>query len=79
MKKILAILLILPSLSFSKSPSSEVVSSPWEAIPSPAWGVGLYRLSVPHGWLVYTGGGTTATTVFVPDEDHEWILNPVTN
>ena len=73
MKKLLFILLVLPSLSFAKP------HLPWERIMDPTNNSGtgrMYRMSVPHGWLVFTGtpvGGNSS--IFVPDENHEWVLD----
>ncbi len=68
MKKLLIILLLLPSLSFAKT------HLPWEKMMDPTdnWDTPrMYRMPVPHGWLVYTGGNGS---IFIPDENHEWIL-----
>jgi hypothetical protein len=73
MKKWLAILLMFPALSFAKVPPN------WEEIKAPGSGLlygYVYRMSVPHGWLVYTlmPGGAGGGTIFFPDENHEWVL-----
>lgn len=75
MKKILLLLTMLPALCFADGPI-------WEEIKSPTysyWGNNAaFRTSVPHGWIVYTyngaGVGISTTSVFVPDENHEWTL-----
>lgn len=32
----------------------------------------VYRMSVPHGWLVLTSNSAEAGITFYPDEKHEW-------
>ena len=68
MKKWLVILFLLPSLSMAKQ------TSPWEKISSPYDGAAaMYRMSVPHGWLIYIAK-LGSDVVFYPDENHEWVL-----
>ncbi len=73
MKKWLIILLMLPTLCFASKPNS-----PWEEIQGPS-NEPLYRMSVPHGWIVHTRSSTfygySPTSIFVPDENHEWVLD----
>ena len=37
----------------------------WQAMP-----INMYRLEVPHGWLILTTFRNSVT--FYPDEKHEW-------
>lgn len=75
MKRLLIALLFFPSLSFAGSVTCDY---PWELIKAPVSGwnvaVQLCRLSVPHGWLIYTAAGTVGATIFMADEKHEWAL-----
>ena len=72
MKKMLFVLLMLPVICFAAKTTQ---SSQWEQIRSPN-GEYIYRLSVPHGWIVYTsiGGISSPSTIYVPDESHEWFV-----
>lgn len=80
MKRLLATGLLFPLLSFatpitnSEPPAQLSPYAPWETIQSPDWDIKMERMSVPHGWMVITYSKTTTTTIFVPDENHEWIL-----
>jgi hypothetical protein len=68
MKKWMIILFLLPSLSMAKP------NVPWENIPPPYNGAApMYRMSVPHGWLIYIAK-LGSEVVFYPDENHEWVL-----
>ncbi len=71
MKKILFILLLVPSLCFATL-TWEIVS---QGAPGP-WDI-VYRASIPHGWLVLYKNQESKNMTFVPDEYHEWII--VTN
>jgi len=73
MRKWIFALALIPSVSLA------VVNPPWEEFYGPfdTWmnGKSMTRMAIPHGWLVYVRakGGVT----FVPDENHEWVLDPV--
>ncbi|MBA3536473.1 MAG: hypothetical protein H0T84_07685 [Tatlockia sp.] len=61
------------TLSFAAIPAN------WEAIKAPWPGIGytyIYRLPVPGGWLVYTHArhDSSASALFIPDVNHEWVL-----
>lgn len=75
MKKWLIILLAIPSLGYA------ALNPPWEDFfaPNDDWlsGKTMSRMSVPHGWLVFSRHGVTgSTSTFIPDENHEWVLEP---
>lgn len=83
MKKFLSILALLPSIVCAEpmqAPKIQLEGKDpgWEQIQAPYYsvmgGATMHRASVPHGWLVSTGYMYTYTTVFVPDENHEWQL-----
>lgn len=63
MKRLLLILLLIPSLSFAAK---------WEEITS--GGDTIARLETPHGWLVRVYGIGGALT-YIPDEKHEWKID----
>ena len=45
----------------------------FECVSEPnSWGCDIFRMSVPHGWLVTTGRGGMSGITFYPDEKHEW-------
>ncbi len=33
-----------------------------------------FRLKVPGGWIVWMAGTQEGTALFVPDPNHEWVL-----
>lgn len=62
MIKYLIALLLIPSIAFSAR---------WECLTDSAF-CGVYRMNIPHGWLVkYTEGGL----IFIHDEKHDWKLD----
>ena len=44
-----------------------------ESVGGGAW-IGVYRLRVPNGWVVFAGGGGAC---FVSDPNEQWVLDPV--
>jgi hypothetical protein len=34
----------------------------------------IYRLKVPGGWLVLLFGTQEGSALFIPDPNHEWVL-----
>ncbi len=73
----------MPSLLFADNiqvPYAELAPSKdphWEQIKAPDYGTWtgspiIHRAAVPHGWLITTGFHDV-TTIFVPDENHEWL------
>jgi hypothetical protein len=74
MKKLFIIGVLFPFLAFATANPDIKPNSPWEEVQAPHYNVGIERMSVPHGWLVITYAGTVGSTIFVPDENHEWTL-----
>ncbi|MFC3909043.1 hypothetical protein ACFORL_08150 [Legionella dresdenensis] len=71
MKKFILALALLPAINYANT-----CSAPWEKINASFKDALMCRMPVPHGWLVQTSYWYTTTTLFVPDENHEWILEP---
>ncbi|KTD38864.1 hypothetical protein Lnau_0358 [Legionella nautarum] len=83
MKKLFLILTLIPSLLSAANiqiPYTELASRldpHWEQITPPDFGAWsnlaiMHRAAVPHGWLITTAY-KDVTTIFVPDENHEWL------
>ena len=47
----------------------------WGLVPTPQSSATMMRISVPHGWVL-TYKSLSRGMVYVPDEKHEWKLNP---
>ena len=65
MKKLIALLLLIPSVSFA---------SGWQCV-NRQLTCNTWRWAVPHGWLVSTDNGADGhgiAMVFYSDENHEW-------
>ncbi len=72
LKKSLYLVLLFPIIGFARP-----CQSPWENVPGPMAKVVTCRLSVPHGWMIYhmtTEEMEIPTSIFYPDEQHEWVL-----
>ena len=66
MKKCLFLLFaLIPVSAFAQT-------SGWELVNSGKAYVEMYRLAIPHGWLVRTENYYNMQTIFVPDENHDW-------
>lgn len=66
MKKTIFILfLIYSTLSYA---------SPWECINRLILNCNIYRMEVPHGWIVAIDNPPKYGITFLPDEKHEWII-----
>ncbi|MCA0403288.1 MAG: hypothetical protein LCH30_05750 [Proteobacteria bacterium] len=82
MKIFLYLLLLFPSIVLAEPDSlasryDNLKDPKWEQIKSTPVSLAheiVHRAWVPHGWIVitlpYAGG---ASTIFVPDENHEWL------
>lgn len=71
MKYFLYSLLFFPALCFAK-----FCQTPWEDVSSPVAHVKMCRMSVPHGWLVFSFAVEDMEiphSLFYPDENHEWL------
>lgn len=71
MKNLLFILLIISTSAFS---SFKEYQKEWTCFEKTYMGDNTCRMMVPKGWLVYTKKGYGATMVFLPDENHDWVL-----
>ena len=57
--------------------STAITKKDWEPIgDGPGYGVTIYRLKVPGGWLIGTGAHDAGVT-FYPDPPHEWDGRPL--
>lgn len=67
MKKLILILLFLPTLTFASS---------WECINRAAFTCNTWKMNVPNGWIIASdnpGGGEHGyQMIFISDEKHEW-------
>lgn len=66
MKKLFLVLMLIPIICFAKPE--------WQKVISCTFGINLYRLKVPHGWLVHNGVSDAGIT-FYPDENHDWKID----
>lgn len=76
MKKMLFLFLMLPITSIFAAFGYSTCISPWEEVKASDY-ASLCRLSVPKGWLLLTihqGSESSDSTIFIPDESHEWVL-----
>jgi hypothetical protein len=64
MNKLIFLILLLPVVCFAKPE--------WEKVTCEMSSPCIYRLCVPHGWLVTRGAQGLA---FYPDEKHEWRID----
>lgn len=64
MKKLLLLtILLIPTICFATK---------WESVIESGWSTNcLYRLYVPHGWII-GGCGANNSVSFYPAENHEW-------
>ena len=65
MKKLLLALLLFPSLSWA--------SFWFQCTHTPLGQPDVYRMRVPHGWLVHISGNDNVA--YVPDEKIEWMCD----